>query len=60
MRALMTREGLDFEIIVIDGNSSDGTREAAAELARESCRSVAAVMRARWRPALPKLAATTS
>jgi dolichol-phosphate mannosyltransferase len=32
MRALMAREGLDFEIVVIDGNSSDGTREAAAEL----------------------------
>jgi dolichol-phosphate mannosyltransferase len=32
MRALMTREGLEFEIIVIDGNSTDGTREAAAEL----------------------------
>jgi dolichol-phosphate mannosyltransferase len=32
MRALMEREGLDFEIVVIDGNSTDGTREAAAEL----------------------------
>ena len=32
MRALMARERLDFEIVVIDGNSSDGTREAAAEL----------------------------
>jgi dolichol-phosphate mannosyltransferase len=32
MRALMAREGLDFEIVVIDGNSSDGTREAATEL----------------------------
>jgi dolichol-phosphate mannosyltransferase len=32
MRALMAREGIDFEIIVIDGNSSDGTREAATEL----------------------------
>jgi dolichol-phosphate mannosyltransferase len=32
MRALMEREALDFEIVVIDGNSSDGTREAATEL----------------------------
>jgi len=32
MRALMEREGLSFEIVVIDGNSSDGTREAATEL----------------------------
>jgi dolichol-phosphate mannosyltransferase len=32
MRALMAREGANFEIIVIDGNSSDGTREAATEL----------------------------
>ncbi len=32
MRALMEREGLDFEIVVIDGNSTDGTRESAAEL----------------------------
>ncbi len=32
MRALMEREGIDFEIVVIDGNSSDGTREAATEL----------------------------
>src|SRR6202166_4608908 len=32
LRALMEREGLDFEIVVIDGNSTDGTREAAAEL----------------------------
>src|ERR1700674_4521255 len=32
MRALMERERLDFEIVVIDGGSSDGTREAAAEL----------------------------
>ena len=32
MRALMEREALNFEIVVIDGNSSDGTREAATEL----------------------------
>jgi dolichol-phosphate mannosyltransferase len=32
IRALMEREQIDFEIVVIDGNSSDGTREAAAEL----------------------------
>jgi dolichol-phosphate mannosyltransferase len=32
MCALMKRERLDFEIVVIDGGSSDGTREAAAEL----------------------------
>ena len=32
MRALMDREQIDFEIVVVDGNSSDGTREAASEL----------------------------
>jgi dolichol-phosphate mannosyltransferase len=32
IRALMEREQIDFEIVVIDGNSNDGTREAAAEL----------------------------
>ena len=32
MRALMEREGIRFEIVVVDGNSSDGTREAATEL----------------------------
>ena len=32
MRAVMERERIDFEIVVIDGNSSDGTREAATEL----------------------------
>jgi dolichol-phosphate mannosyltransferase len=32
MRTLLEREGLDFEIVVIDGNSSDGTREVATEL----------------------------
>src|ERR1700680_809272 len=32
MRALMERERLDFEIVVIDGGSSAGPREAAADL----------------------------
>jgi dolichol-phosphate mannosyltransferase len=32
IRALMEREQIDFEIVVVDGNSSDGTREAATEL----------------------------
>ena len=48
MRALMAREGLDFEIVVIDGNSSDGTREAATELGArvlpEACRGYAGAM----------------
>jgi dolichol-phosphate mannosyltransferase len=32
MRVLMAREQLDFEIVVIDGGSTDGTRAAATEL----------------------------
>jgi dolichol-phosphate mannosyltransferase len=32
MRALLEREQIDFEIVVVDGGSQDGTGEAAAEL----------------------------
>ena len=32
LRGVMAREGLDFEILVIDGGSSDGTPEAATQL----------------------------
>ena len=32
LKTILARENLSFEILVIDGNSTDGTREAAAEL----------------------------
>lgn len=32
LKAVLEREGLNYEIVVIDGNSTDGTREAAAAM----------------------------
>ncbi len=32
LKSVLEREGLSYEIVVIDGNSTDGTREAAAEI----------------------------
>jgi dolichol-phosphate mannosyltransferase len=32
LKSILAREKLSYEILVIDGNSTDGTREAAAEL----------------------------
>ena len=46
LTALLDRERITHEIIVIDGPSTDGTREVARELARAWLKSANADMRA--------------